>query len=453
VIKIFGALAVGSWLVAGLFVGAVHAQAPAPAPGTGGAPAPGPGAPPPLGSTPSPEKPAPTPAEEVKPVVPVIPDSVLGPVVVAPFVRPGPDFLNQAVQGPLTILGTFTISEQYNDNIFVDNANRKHDFITGFTPGLQLLLRKPTYGLTAGGNFTAQIYALETQLSSAAGNANLFADGLYRLTPTVSLTLNETFVYSQNSNFGSALNVATGRQNVYNNTITPGLTWKVAPLTDVRAFASYQLERLENGPNSNIYRAGGAVDHTFTPRLTGTVLYAFGFFDVEGEDNLYTNALPFGLTYRFTPTLTGSVSAGPNFIFSGGETGVSPVGSVGLTQEFKFGSLSASYLRTVSESSGLEGVTNNDIFGGTLRVRPLRDLFLQLSPQFTRSKDNPISTDTVDVKNLTINVSATYQFARNFSLVASYTYYQQWSNTPNNPDVNQNLVTVGIQYGYPFNFE
>ncbi len=38
------------------------------------------------------------------------------------------------VRGPLVFFPTFTISEEFTDNVFLNNAVKESDFITGFTP-------------------------------------------------------------------------------------------------------------------------------------------------------------------------------------------------------------------------------------------------------------------------------------------------------------------------------
>ena len=47
-----------------------------------------------------------------------------------------PQELQPTRRAPLTITPSFTITEEYNDNVLLDNRNRVSDFITGFTPGI-----------------------------------------------------------------------------------------------------------------------------------------------------------------------------------------------------------------------------------------------------------------------------------------------------------------------------
>src|SRR6185369_4635758 len=50
----------------------------------------------------------------------------------------------------VNVLPTISISEEFNDNIFLNNANKRYDFITTFTPGIMALVNRPRFQLAAG---------------------------------------------------------------------------------------------------------------------------------------------------------------------------------------------------------------------------------------------------------------------------------------------------------------
>src|SRR2546422_2720189 len=106
-----------------------------------------------------------------------------------------------AQRGPVTLTPSVSVSEEYNDNIFLDNRNRQWDFITSLSPALTLYVNRPSYQLTAGYSFGADLYAREDRLSNALNVQNFVATGLYRLTPVLTLTASDAFAYDRsNSN-------------------------------------------------------------------------------------------------------------------------------------------------------------------------------------------------------------------------------------------------------------
>ena len=163
------------------------AQQPAPPPAQpGGPPQPGtpavpqqPGAPgqpqPPTGQEPAPTTEAPPPAPapfergSAGGVVPEDPLLAEQPTITRPPTFLGPDLFNPPVpRGWITVTPTFTLSGEYNDNIFSRDQDRKSDFIAGFIPGVTLSMQRPEYGLLAGYNVKSDLFVDESDLSGFA---------------------------------------------------------------------------------------------------------------------------------------------------------------------------------------------------------------------------------------------------------------------------------------------
>ena len=125
-------------------------------------------------------------------------------------------------KAPLTIVPSFTLSEEYNDNIFLDNRNRKSDFITGFTPGIAITYERPTYRLAAGYNFTAELFARETNESHAFDRQNFFLDTMWKVDPFLTLSLTDTFIFSTDTNLIAQEQVSSGRDRSASNVLGIG---------------------------------------------------------------------------------------------------------------------------------------------------------------------------------------------------------------------------------------
>ena len=50
----------------------------------------------------------------------------------------------------INLVPTLSISEEYNDNIFLNNDSKRYDFITSFTQGLMRRANRPRFQLAAG---------------------------------------------------------------------------------------------------------------------------------------------------------------------------------------------------------------------------------------------------------------------------------------------------------------
>jgi hypothetical protein len=101
------------------------------------------------------------------------------------------------------------------------------------------------------------------------------------------------------------------------------------------------------------------------------------------------------------------------------------------------------------------GTSDRQAIYGSLGVSTLvRGLLLEFTPRYTIvDQDRTLTTrpshDTI--KTLTLRVNATYQLARNISLIGSYTFYQQTTERSrgSDEDIDQNRVFFGVQYAFP----
>ena len=369
-----------------------------------------------------------------------------------------------AQRGPVTLTPSISVSEEYNDNLFFNNQDRQRDFITGFSPTITLFVNRPSYQVSGGYSFTAELYERESRLNNALNRQNFFGTGLYRATPRLTLTASETYAVSRNTNLVASQGFATGRQESLSNTFGPGLTYQMTPGTSLSLGATYGLLRFKGAvtdgagtaSDSDTYGLQSSLAHELTPRLTGTIGYGFTYLNVQEEDNSTTHTPTVGGSYRLTPTLTGSVSGGPAITELGGETFVSPAATASLVQGLAFGSASARYTRSVSAAGGFGGTTDSQSISGTLTLPTLRRGLLVVFDTTYNTAESVGSrqTDRVDVKALTLNLAVTYQIASFASVFGGYTFFQQRTTASSSlqVDADQNRVRFGVQFGYPFNF-
>ena len=104
-----------------------------------------------------------------------------------------------ARRGPVTITPSISVLGEYNDNVFLSNANKVSDFIVGFVPGITVALESPVYRLIGSYSFTAELYAEQTQLNDAFARQNLRLDGSYRVTPQLTVSLTESLIIAKKS--------------------------------------------------------------------------------------------------------------------------------------------------------------------------------------------------------------------------------------------------------------
>ena len=375
-----------------------------------------------------------------------------------------PQDLQEPRRAPLTITPSLTVTQEYNDNILLDNDDRRSDFILGFTPGVTLALESSTYRLLAGYNFTAEIFFKEENegRNDAFSRHNFDLDGTWRVNPQLTLSLTDVFAFSSDTNLLAPEGVATGREEAFSNTLAGSAVYALTRLTSLRGTALWTVLRFDDEEiqDSDVYRVGPALEHAFTPRLSGSVGYEFGYFDIEREERTVTHTPRLGVIFRATPTITLSLSGGPSVeVREDSGSRVVPAISAAYRQRFAFGAATLAYDRYIGTAGGLGGTTENQTIIGSLEVtRIWRGLSLALTPRYAIIESDD---DRIDVRAFTLALQATYRINAWATAVASYQFFQQRSDTvvlttsgtSLANDIDQNRVFVGIQVGYPIRFD
>jgi len=430
-------------------------------------PAPGPAAPagptvptPPTTAQEEPEPPPPETAVEPR----SIPEDLLPtrwPTLLGPSIFVGPDLFNPpAQQGWLSIMPTFTLSGEYDDNVGQRSSDRESDFSIGFTPGLMASVQRRGFTLLAGYNVSGSISVQDASLNNFGKHQQFFGNMNYQVAPNLTFTLQDRFIRDENSNAVTTAGQSVGGRNAMRNTLTPRLRWQATPTTGFGLIGSYTLLRYgetdseSRHRDSDTYRLGINADHQFTNRLTGMLDLTAAYFDFEDESPARTYTLRPGFIYDLTPTLGVRLSAGPSLVDRRGDQEVKPAISAALTQAFKFGSVLVGYDRAVT--AGAFDIEDVHSFFAALTVPTLvRGLQFSFVPRYSIvNRDLLVETSgqqTERTTALTLNLRAVYQIARNFSLVGSYTFFHQ-TDDRGTGDIDQNRVFFGVQYAFPINF-
>ena len=396
-------------------------------------------------------------------------------IPLTPYVWPtrpeDPQRLQMPVRAPLTIVPSVTVSEEYNDNVNLSNANRQSDFITSIQPGLAVSLESATYRLAAGYSFSADMYAREPGRNSAFDRQNFDLDTQWRPTEQLTLTLLDTFLATINTNLISPEGVSTGRDRAWANSLRGGAGYRLNPFTTVRGDASYTVQRYSSAAleDADIYTADVAVDRVLSPTLTGTLAYEVGYFDIEFEPATWVHTPRLGVSYRLTETITLSLSGGPSFEIPesnnlGRDSRVTPAITASYEQRTFFGSVRADFDRRIGVAAGVGGPTDNTSVGARADLLTLmRGLTLSLAARYTWVESPGGQQPRIDIQTFSLPLTVTYRITAWIAAVAGYQFYRQ--RTGDGPVVNQrsgliiaedadqNRVFVGLQFGYPFTFD
>jgi hypothetical protein len=397
--------------------------------------------------------------------------AVAQPVPIAPqfgTTLQDPQKLQMPLRAPIMLVPSITVSEEYNDNILLDNHNRQWDLITGITPGINFIWESRTHHLFAGYNFTAELYLREPGRDNAFNHQNFTLDGMWRATEHLTLTLTDGFTATTDTNLISPEGVSVGRDRSFGNVLAGGAAHQTEDFTTVRGGASYAVQRFERTEldDSDVYRINVGLDRALTRQLRGTIGYDFGYFDIQHEDNVTTHTPRIGVSWQVAPTITLTVSGGPTFEeHQNGASRITPAVTAGYEQKVWFGAVGLGFDRQVATAGGLGGVTDNtSVFGHIDLLTLMRGLTLSFAPRYSWVKSSDINrnrSERIDIQSFTMPLQVTYRLTAWMAAVARYQFFRQ--RTPSEirdsagdliaTDADQNRLFVGLQFGYPIMFD
>jgi opacity protein-like surface antigen len=211
------------------------------------------------------------------------------------------------------------------------------------------------------------------------------------------------------------------------------------------------------GNESDTYGFVSSLGYTFTPRFTGLLGYNFTYLDLRGTSEASTTHNPtLGFSYRVTPALTVNASGGPAITNIGGQTFISPAANATLQQRLRFGVATLQYSRGVAVAGGFGGSTDLQTVIGTLVIPSYRDLVFLFSPAYSWSESvSRTQGQRVDVNVLSVGLGVSYRIAPYVSVFSGYSFLRQRTGGAASlqVDADQNRVRVGLQFGYPINFD
>ena len=371
--------------------------------------------------------------------------------------------LQLPLRAPFTLLPSITISEEYNDNVLLDNRNRQWDLITGITPAINFIWESRIHRLIAGYNFTSELYLRDSTRDNAFNHQNFTLDAMWRATEQLTLTLTDGFTATTDTNLISPEGVSVGRNRSWGNVLGGGAAYQLDPLTTIRGGGSWAVQRFDRSEleDSDVYRINVWLDRTLTRQLRGSVGYEFGYFDIQHEDKVTTHTPRVGLSWQVTPTITLSANGGPSFEeHDNGTSRVTPAVTAVYDQRTWFGGIGVGFDRQVATAGGLGGVTDNTSITGRLDVVTLmRGLTLSFLPRYSWVKS--AENNRIDISSITLPLQVTYRLTAWMAAVARYQFYQQRTGTEVRDsagnllaaDADQNRLFVGLQFGYPITFD
>ena len=344
------------------------------------------------------------------------------------------------------ILPSFSLAEEFDDNVFVSTTDPKSDFITRMTPGLQLGYRSVPFTLLASGSIDAEIYANNSELSDAANRKRAALEVKYLPFSLLTVSLNVTYF---ETNTPSELVPTTGLQLARNRAtqlaIIPAATYQITSVDTATASYAFFHDTVEGSLDNDTHRVKLGYARQLTALDTGFINYRLHVFENQGNPTTITNTPTLGWKRQLTPntvlTLEGGprlVSGGPSFI----DDTVEPEAHASLEHSFKLAKVALEYHRTEAIVVGRPGKVELESVSGSLEIEPMRLLKLRFQPGYYRTFGGEDPTATV----YGFLLGALYPIKSWLTARLDYRFaYQKQADT----SLPHNIVTLSLDFVYP----
>ncbi len=215
------------------------------------------------------------------------------------------------------------LSEEYNDNIYLDERDEEEDFITTIAPGILLTYRSKLVSVNGDYSLVFRKYKENTEEDETKFNdiqrgliaVDLFPD--YNFTVRVSNEWSRVVIDERRPS--SEENLTENRTSLSHFIFNPRYRFRRIPTYEL--VFDYMYENLEyedpEGDDSRSHGAGVDLIKVFSPRLSSSLAYRFK--DYNGDDKVdnpdyQRHDATVGLTYQLASFLSVSGRAGKAWI-------------------------------------------------------------------------------------------------------------------------------------------
>ena len=363
----------------------------------------------------------------------------------------------------LKLTPSVKFTQTYNDNVYFTVTDRKQDWISTLSPGMELASQSERMNAGLSVNFNGIYYADQHELNAV----DQFYRGKLRYAITDRLALGTEAGYSQDSQAnreidttGIVFPVAVNREN--NNYGASG-EWQATEKSLVALSYRYQNERYDKSTytDSSSHAAAAGLIYLLSPVTKGRLNFDYTKYRVTNATvNSYMGSI--GVSRDVNKLWSVLVDVGANytqtsFVVDGitsatGEqtnTGWGPAGQI--TVAYKHESTNASFMmnKSVKPVSGAAGAVNRTSVGLDVRHKFTYELSGYLTANYFINKSDPgeFSNIVTDQNTIQVSLGPRYDFSRDMFLKASYTYARvDYKQTNTFADQHLVMLTFYIQH-------
>jgi hypothetical protein len=368
--------------------------------------------------------------------------------------------------------------------------SKTSDYIFQATPGLLGGYQSKPFTLLAGYKFGSEVYAEQSELSSAMARQDARVTSTYLPDPLLTLGVSGGYLESNNARQLNApvISAETGlpataqerpraRAEIYY--ASPSVAYQYDPLSRADASYTFSHSREVGATTSDTHNANTLLEREITQRDAADLGFIYNHFSFQEPNPAGASPQPtptpepaaaatptpqrgrsreedseavtVGLLHRFSERTSVRLRGGPRFH----EGSVDPEALGEIRHKLERGDASFVYARTQTTGVGISGALDVESFAGTVSYEILQRLFTGAALALYRSSRSGEKSDVYAV-----NLFGRYQLAEWLWLTANYDFQYQDGvlgssssggfTSSRNQKIYHNIVTVGVEASEPF---
>jgi hypothetical protein len=374
------------------------------------------------------------------------------------------------------IIPSLSARQEYNDNIFLSEADTIDDFITTLSGGLEVIERTERLDSSLSARVARFFYADNTELNEIdqfyRGRIN------YRMTPKLDFGGNAAYIVDHRPDRDVAVSgLPLGSERRSRLDVAGNLGYRVSEIT--AASMSYELHREDfNGRKFTDFETRSAVvgvTQDLSAWLEATVgRSSFGYQHYDSDTSEVDSLVcRLGGLHRFSERLNLDVELGARYtdstfdtidlvlvppdsdsiqptIIQESKTGFGGLGQINLDYNWErtFGRFAVGH--DIQPASGTVGVANRTALTFTLHHRPSYNMNIGLFAGFFRNRADAdqFSANEIDLFSITIRPTFRWKLDDNFTLEGGY-MLSYLDNKADDTKTHRNFVFLQIACGIP----
>lgn len=344
-----------------------------------------------------------------------------------------------------------SLSEEYNDNIFLDKDDKVDDFITRVSPGIDLSVKGALSELLISYAPSFNIYAQESDLNNTSHSASV--NGRYTASERTEFTLSGS--YLQTSDINDLRDVADvgpietqTERTIYR--VNGGVTHKLTSALSLALGASYSSSDSDDPDDDNVKTTSGNARLTYTASAA-TSLSAnatYSKYNYERDSDSTSQIYTLGADHKVSPTFTVGLTGGVAFVKDDdtGNTDSGFNGGVTLAKTFEKGSANLAFTQSVTPSADTGETLQYQTVSLTLTRRFGERLDGSAYATYTKYKS--LEGDATESDTANAGASLSYLFAPWARLSLAYAYINYNDKIDSAGDYTNNIVTLALRLSY-----